>query len=151
MRVYHQLTGCSRYIANPYQFGADNDEALQSGAFWFYYRLGYRPVDATVRKLAKTEWHRVCSDKMHRSNIRTLRRLASCDMHFTLPGARGIELVAPFVAAAEPSTWPKDAHQAVRKILQAKGAASELDFARRMCGHDHFLQSLRKRCRQADR
>ena len=46
MRVYHHLTGCTRYIANPYQFGADNDEARKSGAFWFYYRLGYRPVSA---------------------------------------------------------------------------------------------------------
>ena len=209
MRVYHQLTGCTRYIANPYQFGADNDEALQSGAFWFYHRLGYRPVDAAVRRLANSEWRRVRSDKKYRSNIRTLRRLASCDMHFTLAGARasdlfderwietssllatrelanvdgvsrdvsaralakkvardvglrktqrwtpdvrrGIELIAPFIAAAEPSTWPKDARQSMQKILEAKGGPCELDFARRMCGHDHFLQVLRKRCRQAER
>lgn len=92
MRVYHQLTGCTRFIANPYQFGAENDEALQSGAFWFYYRLGYRPVDARIRKLAKTEWDRVKSSRKYRSSIGTLRRLASCDMHFTLPGARASDL-----------------------------------------------------------
>lgn len=209
MRVYHQLTGCTRFIANPYQFGAENDEALQSGAFWFYYRLGYRPVDANIRKLAKTEWDRVQHDKKYRSSIRTLRRLASCDMHFTLPGARasdlfderwieissllatqelaradgakrssaatavakkvardigmqstdywtatqrrGAELIAPFVAAVAPSTWPKSARRSAQSIIEAKGAMSELEFARHMSKHELFLQTLRKRCRQAER
>lgn len=209
MRVYHQLTGCTRFVANPYQFGAENDEALQSGAFWFYYRLGYRPVESTVRKLAKTEWGRLRSDKKYRSNIRTLRQLASCDMHFTMPGARardffderwfetssllatqeltkaegatrsssasalarqvardigmqstrywtgeqrrGAELIAPFVAAVSPAAWSKSDRQSLRKLIEAKGAPSELGFARRMAKHEHFLQALRERCRQAER
>ncbi|MGI9223037.1 MAG: hypothetical protein ACR2QX_01045 [Woeseiaceae bacterium] len=209
MRVYHQLTGCTRFIANPYQFGAENDEALQSGAFWFYYRLGYRPVDVTVRKLAKTEWDRLSGDKNHRSTIRTLRQLASCDMHFTMPGARtsdcfdecwietssllatqeltkaegttrsssasalarqvahaigmrstrhwtaaqrrGAELIAPFVAAVSPAAWSRSDRQSLCKVIEAKSAPSELDFARRMAQHERFLQALRKRCRQAER
>ncbi len=208
MRVYHQLTGCTRFIANPYQFGAENDEALQSGAFWFYYRIGYRPVNKNIRKLAKTEWDRVQRDKKYRSSIRTLRRLASCDMHFTLPGARasdlfdeswieissllatqelaqadgatrrasatalagkvahdtgmrstqhwtatqrrGVELIAPFVAAVAPAAWPRSDRQSMRKIIEAKGALSELDFARHMSKHDLFLQTLRICCRQAE-
>ncbi len=92
MRVYHQITGCSRYIANPYQFGAENDEALRSGAFWFYYRLGYRPVAAEVRHLAGREFAKTRRDKRYRSNLKTLRSLASCDMHLTLPGARQSDL-----------------------------------------------------------
>jgi hypothetical protein len=208
MRVYHQLTGCTRFIANPYQFGAENDEALQSGAFWFYYRLGYRPLDATVRKLAKTEWERLRDDRRYRSTIRTLRRLASCDMHFTMPGVRtselfderwieissllatreltqaegtargsaakvlaeqvvrdiglrstrhwtapqrhGAELIAPFIAAVAPATWPQSQQQSLRKIIESKGAPSELGFARHMAQHEYFLQALRKRCRQAE-
>ena len=55
MRVFHHIAGCTRYIANAYQFGADNDEALQSNAFWFYYRLGYRPVSRNIRELASRE------------------------------------------------------------------------------------------------
>ena len=209
MRVYHQLTGCTRFIANPYQFGAENDEALQSGAFWFYHRLGYRPVDARIRKLAKTEWDRLKRNRKYRSTIGTLRRLASCDMHFTLPGARardlfderwieissllatlelakageesrrssaaalamqvardigirstkrwttaqrrGAELIAPFVAAVEPQSWPISARQSMRHIVAAKGAMSELDFAKQMSRHELFLQALRKRCRLAER
>jgi hypothetical protein len=94
MRVFHTLCRCNRFIANPYQFGGDNTEALQSGAFWFYYRLGYRPVDAAVRKLARQEFAKIQSRKGYRSPITVLRRLAKCDMHLVLPGARQAELFA---------------------------------------------------------
>jgi len=88
MRVYHALAGCTRFIANPYQFGAENNEALKSGAFWFYYRLGYRPVLPGVRDLAQRENSRIQRNHQYHSDIKTLRKLASCDMHLVLPGAR---------------------------------------------------------------
>jgi hypothetical protein len=91
MRVYHSLVGCTRYIANPYQFGEGNREALQSGAFWFYYKLGYRPVLPEIRALAKAELEKKKRIPRHRSGIKTLRKLASCDMHLCLPGARQSE------------------------------------------------------------
>lgn len=91
MRVFHALSGCTRFIANPYQFGGDNTEALQSGAFWFYYRLGYRPVDTEVRKLARNEHDKIIRRKGHRTPIAVLRKLATCDMHLTLASARQVE------------------------------------------------------------
>ena len=92
MRVYHSLVGCTRYIANPYQFGEGNREALRSGAFWFYYKLGYRPVVPEIRALAQSELKKKQMTPSHRTGIGTLRKLASCDMHLTLPGARQSEL-----------------------------------------------------------
>lgn len=93
MRVYRQLSGCTRFIANPYQLGGDgNDEALKSGAFWFYYRLGYRPTSRDIRELAMAEWRQMQSNGAYRSSQRALRQLASCDMHLALPGARPGEL-----------------------------------------------------------
>jgi hypothetical protein len=73
MCLYHHLVGCTRFIAKAYQFGGDNDEALKSGAFWFYYRLGYRPVVPAVRKLAQREADRIRRDKKYRSGLPTLR------------------------------------------------------------------------------
>lgn len=92
MRVYHSLVGCTRFIANPYQLGSGNSEALRSGAFWFYYRLGYRPVDKTIRDLARAEDKKIQRKSGYRSDLRTLTRLSSCDMHLTLPAARQTEL-----------------------------------------------------------
>jgi hypothetical protein len=88
MRMFHAISGCNRFIANPYQFGEDNPEALKSGAFWFYYRLGYRPVDPGVRRLAADEYRKIGARAGHRTPIPMLRDLATCDMHLTLPGAR---------------------------------------------------------------
>ena len=92
MRVFHSLSGCTRFIVNPYQFGGDNREALESGAFWFYYRLGFRPVDAAVRKLARNEYGRLSRGKGYRTPVGMLKRLAVCDLHLTLPAARQSEL-----------------------------------------------------------
>jgi hypothetical protein len=92
MRVYHSLVGCTRFIANAFQLGSGNSEALQSGAFWFYYRLGYRPVDGAVRELAREEEAKISRQPGYRSDRRTLARLSSCDMHLTLPGAKQSEL-----------------------------------------------------------
>jgi len=91
LRVYHALVGCTRFVVNPYQFGAENTEALSSGAFWFYFNLGFRPVDPKVRALATREAARKRRKPGYRSDDRTLRKLASCDMHLTLPGARQSE------------------------------------------------------------
>ena len=88
MRVFHALSGCTRFIANPYQFGSENTEALKSGAFWFYYRLGYRPVDADVRKFARNEYAKLGKKPGYRTPVKVLRKLATCDMHLNLPGAR---------------------------------------------------------------
>jgi hypothetical protein len=45
-----------------------------------------------VRLLAQRESKRIQRDRSHRSDRRTLRRLVSCDMHLTLPGARSSDL-----------------------------------------------------------
>lgn len=92
MRVFHQLFGCNRYVANPYQFGSGNREALRSGAFWFYYRLGYRPAERGLAELARAEYQRIQNRRGYRSDAKTLKRLAGCDMHLALPGARRRQL-----------------------------------------------------------
>jgi hypothetical protein len=124
MRVYHHLTGCTRFIANPYQFGGDNAEALESGAFWFYYRLGYRPILPGVRKLAQREWRRMRRNKAHRSDVRTLRRLTSCDMHLTLPGARAADLFE--------ERWIETSSMLATKALAASGASTKAEASDRV-------------------
>ena len=89
LRVMHALTGNLRFVVNPYQFGAGNDEALQSGAYWFYYRLGFRSAETAVRALAEKEFARLRADRRYRVPIATLRRLAACDIHLDLTDDAG--------------------------------------------------------------
>lgn len=80
LRAFRRLFGVSRFVVNPYQFGADNAEALQSGAYWFYDRLGFRSVDPGVRALADRERARRTADSRWRSSLATLRRLGRSDV-----------------------------------------------------------------------
>jgi hypothetical protein len=84
LRAMHALTGNLRFIVNPYQFGAGNDEALASGAYWFYYRLGFRSARPEVRALAESEFARLRAEHGYRVPIATLRRLAASDIHLDL-------------------------------------------------------------------
>jgi hypothetical protein len=84
LRLMHTLTGCVRFVINPYQFGAGNDEALQSGAYWFYYRLGFRSAQDTVQRLAEREFGRLQDSRQYRIPITILRRLAACDLYLDL-------------------------------------------------------------------
>ena len=138
MRVYHSLVGCTRYIANPYQFGEGNREALRSGAFWFYYQLGYRPVVPELRALALEEVSKKRGNPLYRTGVRTLAKLASCDMHLTLRGARQSELFD--------EEWIPISSQLATEVLSRAGGKTRRAAARRVMNSlagDVGLRSLR--------
>jgi hypothetical protein len=84
LRAFRSLFGVRRFIVNGYQFGAGNSEAIGSGAYWFYYRLGFRPAASESRRLAEREARRLRREG-GRSSTATLHRLARGDLHFDLP------------------------------------------------------------------
>jgi len=81
----------------PYQLGKDNEEAIESGAFWFYRKLGFRLGRPDLQKLAEQEEQKVAADsasktnasktKRYRTPARTLRRLADGHAFYELPGS----------------------------------------------------------------
>jgi hypothetical protein len=97
LRVYRQRFGIDHFIAEPSQFGGGNREGLESGAFWFYYRLGFRPVDATLAALAAEEFQRMRHTPGYRPSLTVLRRFTRSDIELRLnPGA-------PVSAACDPA------------------------------------------------
>jgi len=76
IRVFHRFFKSKRFLVDPFQFGANNREAIQSGAFWFYYRLGFRPVDGKLDSLAAEEANKLSVDSRHRTTGAILRKLA---------------------------------------------------------------------------
>lgn len=89
MRVYHHRFGAQRFLVDPFQFGADNTEGIQSGAFWFYYRLGFRPVDHRLRERADVEADRIASGRRYRTPPAVLRRFARAKLSFDVDGTGG--------------------------------------------------------------
>lgn len=82
LAMMRTLFGADAFTIDPYQLGYDNDEGLRSGAWWFYYKLGFRPRDAEVKRLVRSELARMRKNPRHRSSLATLQRLASENMYY---------------------------------------------------------------------
>jgi hypothetical protein len=86
LRALHQRLGVTCISVYPYQLGKDNEEAIASGAFWFYRKLGFRPMRPELKKLAEQEERKIVKDSAHRTSAPTLRRLAEGHVVLELPG-----------------------------------------------------------------
>jgi len=91
------LFGCDSFTIYPYQLGDDNEEALESGAWWFYQKLGFRPKAPGARRLMKQELALMKLDHEHRTSIETLRELARENMYWHIgPDRDDVVGMAPF-------------------------------------------------------
>jgi hypothetical protein len=88
LRLFHQLLGATCFAVDPYQVGHHNEEAIESGALWFYRKLGFRPANPKVAKLLKAEESKIRANPGHRTPARALERLAEGWMLYEIPGPR---------------------------------------------------------------
>ena len=94
LHLFRQILGARCFSVDPYQVGLENDEALDSGAFWFYRKLGFRPLDPAAAQLVQREENRMRRTPGHRSSRRTLEKLAHSYMLYEC-------------ADAEPGAWDR--------------------------------------------
>lgn len=73
LRTYSQAFGATQFEVEPYQFGKGNPEGIKSGAFWFYYRFGFRPIDTKLAQLAEQEASKIAANKGYRTDYETLK------------------------------------------------------------------------------
>lgn len=84
LRVYRQCFGIDYFEVEPYQYGLDNPEGISSGAYWFYYRFGFRSLDKELKQLAEKEFIKIKSDKSYRSSEKTLNRFTESNIALQL-------------------------------------------------------------------
>jgi len=77
LKLCRELTGVSTFSVDPYQIGHDNEEAIASGAFWFYRKLGFVPELKQLWRLLAREEHKIESHPAYRTPPATLRKLAA--------------------------------------------------------------------------
>ncbi|HWW15614.1 MAG TPA: hypothetical protein VN310_13205 [Candidatus Dormibacteraeota bacterium] len=82
LRCLDALTSATCLSIYPYQIGQDNDEAIDSGAFWFYRKLGFRPGRPDLQKLCEREEKRIAANPKYRTPPGTLKRLAQAPMFY---------------------------------------------------------------------
>jgi hypothetical protein len=90
LHLFRHLLGVTVFTLDPYQIGYENEEGIESGAFWFYRKFGFRPISPEVMKLVLNEEKKIAIRPGYRTPARTLRKLAESPMIFELartPGA----------------------------------------------------------------
>ena len=88
LNVMRRLFGVTTFVLDPYQVGFENEEGIESGAFWFYRKLGFRPTDPRLQKLAEKEEAKIRERNTYRTSAATLRKLAVSPMIFELKSKR---------------------------------------------------------------
>jgi hypothetical protein len=87
LRCLCAFTGATTISVYPYQIGLNNDEALESGAFWFYRKLGFRSGSKPLEQLARKEEQKIAANSGYRTPKKTLRRLAEAHVFYEVDRA----------------------------------------------------------------
>lgn len=88
LNVMHHFAGVTAFSLDPYQIGFENEEGIESGAFWFYRKLGFRPTEPEALQLAEKEEEKIKTRKGYRTSAAILRKLARSPMIFELDEQR---------------------------------------------------------------
>jgi hypothetical protein len=89
LRLCRDALGVSSFSVDPYQIGRENEEAIASGAFWFYRKLGFRPTDPAAARLVAREEERLRRDPARRTPAQTLRHIASRNLLYEIGAPPG--------------------------------------------------------------
>ncbi len=84
LRLYHYRFNLQHFSVDPYQIGKGNDDGIASGAFWFYYKLGFRPMQQKYASLAASEQQKMALDKSYKSPSRILKILANSELYLNV-------------------------------------------------------------------
>ncbi|MBI4701095.1 MAG: hypothetical protein HY744_08045 [Deltaproteobacteria bacterium] len=137
MRVLRHVLGALHYFLVPYGMGEGNPEAIRSGAFWFYRRLGFRAESPRVEALARAEEERMRETPGYRSSPGMLRRLSHTRAQFDLSqgqsrpfdfGGLGLRLNR-FVAERFGGDRRRAERESVRLVTPLLGAKSLRDWS----------------------
>lgn len=90
LAMMRHLFGVDTFIINTQQLGEDNEEALKTGAWWFYVRHGFRPMDPDVLRIARPELRAKRRNPGHRTSIKILKELAAGNLYLFLGRPRKV-------------------------------------------------------------
>ena len=84
LKLHQAVYQLKRFSTDPYQIGKDNSDGIHSGAFWIYYRAGFRPIREEQKKIAEAEAKKIKSVKGYRTLAPVLRKLAESRLELVL-------------------------------------------------------------------
>ncbi len=121
LKLLREQLGVTCFSVDPYQVGHENEEAIASGAFWFYRKLGFQAGSAETARLAAREDAKIAAKPGYRTPPAVLRRLAVAPVVYG--DAADWEGFSPYHVGAQARDLGQDA-------ARAKRAAEEVDYLR---------------------
>lgn len=118
LHIFRHLLGVTVFTLDPYQIGYENEEGIESGAFWFYRKFGFRSTSPAVMKLVLNEEKKIATRSGYRTSARTLRKLAESPMVFELEQAGGSS------GRSKPGDWDRFLVRNIGLAVQRRMAAT---------------------------
>jgi hypothetical protein len=130
LRLYRQRFGVDRFEAENYQLGHNNPDGLKSGAYWFYYRMGFRPVGRKDQLIAARESKKLVARKGHQVPLKVLKPLVEHGLELVITENRQAPIdTAALTTAVQHHVVEHhggDRPRAMRKSLERMGAVLPL-------------------------
>jgi hypothetical protein len=162
LRLLRQMLGVTCFSVDPYQIGHQNPEAIDSGAFWFYRKLGFRPLEREVVELVAREERRMAESPGYRSSRRALEKLARGYISFegsqaglrdwdrfrvrnvgmAAQGRTGPDLEVVLGMIPDREQWTEMERAGVAAIVQAKRGPDEARYLRLMQKHRRLREAV---------
>ncbi|HJU92552.1 MAG TPA: hypothetical protein VJ656_06390 [Pyrinomonadaceae bacterium] len=158
LNVMRHLLGVTTFAIDPYQIGFENEEGIESGAFWFYRKLGFRPVRHQVLELVQKEEQKIATRSGYRTPARTLRRLAESPMIFELKQEQAGDWdrfqvrTIGFKAAHQKAKdftellnlkgWSAEDKKLLERIVTAKTSTEETAYLKLMSRHERLRREI---------
>lgn len=142
LRLMRQLLGVTVFSIEPYQIGHENKEGTESGAFWFYRKLGFRPVVPAILKLTEAEERTMAKNRGYRTSERTLRKLAAGYLVYEVPNP-----------GTSPGDWDNFAARSIGLAVQRRMAREFGGDAKKFRAHtvEFVSQALNLRVRDVEK
>lgn len=118
LRCYRQRFGVAYFQVDAHQFGLDNPDGIASGAYWFYYRHGFRSIDARVARMVKAEKARLDAKPGSRSSEKTLLAFTECDVALDLDGEGSTPPPRPDDFTTKVTRWIASTHRGDRAAAE---------------------------------
>ena len=119
LAMTHRMFGTRTFMLDNYQLGCENKEGLLSGVWWFYYKLGFRTRNSSIKKLVRKELDRMKRQSGHRSDLATLNKLAEDYMYYELDPANKMKIYLRFHGILRQSflfIWQNDLAQIEKRV-----------------------------------
>jgi hypothetical protein len=84
LKIHQGVYRLKRFSTDPYQIGKDNSDGIHSGAFWIYYRAGFRPIRHAQKNIAEAEAKKIRSIKGYLTPPTVLKKLAESRLELNL-------------------------------------------------------------------